>query len=60
MTAASGKAEGGDARDADCEYVRQMFKRITGVDVEVRTVNGRFFVTDPDGQEFDTGLARKQ
>jgi len=46
--------------DRDAEYVRELFKQITGVDVEVKTVNGEFIVTDPDGQEFNTGLVRKQ
>ena len=46
--------------DTDCEQVRILFKRITGVDVQVKTVNGEFIVTDPDGQEFNTGLVRKQ
>jgi len=46
--------------DKDCEYVKQLFKRITGVDVEVKTVNGEFIVTDHDGHEFNTGLVRKQ
>ena len=46
--------------DEDCEYVKRLFKRITGVDVEVKTVNGEFIVIDPDGQEFNTGLVRKQ
>ena len=46
--------------DADCEHVRLIFKKATGVDVTVKTVNGEFIVTDPDGQEFNTGLVRKQ
>jgi len=45
-------------RDDGAEEVRDMFKRVTGVDVKVRVVNGEFFVTDPDGQEFKTGLVR--
>lgn len=47
-------------KDADCEYVRELFKRVTGVDVKVRVVNGQFTVTDPAGDEYDTGLVRKQ
>lgn len=46
--------------DPDCEYVKRLFKRTTGVDVEVKTVNGEFIVTDPYGQELNTGLVRKQ
>jgi F420-0:gamma-glutamyl ligase len=46
--------------DNDCEQVKRLFKQITGVDVQVKTVNGEFIVTDPDGQEFKTGLVRKQ
>lgn len=46
--------------DADCEAVRQLFKRLTGVDVEVKTVNGEFVVTDHACDEYKTGLVRKQ
>lgn len=46
--------------DADCEYVRLLFLRATGVHVQVKIVDTKFIVTDPDGQEFDTGLVRKQ
>ena len=45
--------------DDGSEAVKSLFKRATGVDVSVRIVNGEFYVTDPDGQEFKTGLARK-
>ena len=46
--------------DADCAYIEQLFKSITGVDVVAKTVNGKFIITDPCGQEFKTGLVRKQ
>ncbi len=46
--------------DADCDFLRLLFKQITGVDVQVRTVNGEFFVIDPVGDEYKTGLVRKQ
>ena len=46
--------------DQDCEYVKAIFKRATGVDVKVRIHNGKFMVTDPAGEEFDSGLVRKQ
>lgn len=46
-------------RDNGAEEVKALFKRVTGVDVNVRCDNGEFFVTDPDGQEFRTGLVRK-
>lgn len=46
-------------RDSGADAVKAIFKRATGVDVAVRVVNGEFFVTDPDGQEFNTGLVRK-
>jgi hypothetical protein len=46
--------------DAACEYVRELFKQLTGVDVQVKTVNGEFVVTDPAGDEYKTGLVRKQ
>ncbi len=46
-------------RDDGAEAVKSIFKRATGVDVSVRVVNGEFYVTDPDGQEFRTGLVRK-
>ena len=45
--------------DDGSEAVKSLFKRTTGVDVSVRVVNGEFYVTDPGGQEFKTGLARK-
>ena len=48
------------AIDPACEAVKRLFKGVTGVDVEVKIVNGEFIVTDPCGQEFNTGLARKQ
>jgi hypothetical protein len=41
------------------EEVKALFKRVTGVDVNVRCQNGEYYVTDPDGQEFKTGLVRK-
>lgn len=56
----TGNEQGIEEPDPDCEYVKRLFKRTTGVDVEVKTVNGEFIVTDPDGQEFNTGLVRKQ
>jgi len=46
--------------DADCAYVEHLIKKITGVDVIAKTVNGDFVVTDPAGQEFKIGLMRKQ
>lgn len=46
-------------RDDGAEAVKSLFKRLTGVDVGVRVVSGEFFVTDPGGQEFKTGLVRK-
>jgi flagellar hook assembly protein FlgD len=46
--------------DADCEAVKKLFKDATGVDVEVKTINGEFVVTDPLGEEYKTGLVRKQ
>lgn len=46
-------------RDNGAEEVKELFKRVTGVDVSVRCDNGEFYVTDPDGQEFRTGLVRK-
>lgn len=45
--------------DDGTETVKAMFKRVTGADVDVRVVNGEFYVTDPEGQEFKTGLVRK-
>lgn len=48
------------AEDSDCERVRQLVKEQTGVDVSVKVIDGRFIITDPDGQEMDTGLVRKQ
>lgn len=46
--------------DHGIEYVKKLFKNVTGVDVVVRVDNGEFIVTDPAGQEFRTGLVRKQ
>ena len=46
--------------DPDCEAVRLLFKNATGVDVTVRVVNGEFYITDPRGDEYRTGLVRKQ
>lgn len=46
--------------DADCERVRKLVKDATGVDVTVTVVDGRFVITDPDGQDFDSGLVRLQ
>lgn len=48
------------AEDKDCEAVRKLFKDHAGVDVTVKVVDGRFVVTDPAGQEMDTGLVRLQ
>lgn len=47
-------------RDRDLEAVRQFVKEKTGVDVIVKVVDGRFVLIDPDGQEMETGLVRKQ
>ena len=44
----------------DCERVRQIVMDATGVDVSVKIVDGKFVITDPDGQEFDSGLVRLQ
>lgn len=57
MTAAENEPVG---MDADCEFVKRLFKREAGVDVEVKTVNGEFVVTDPAGDEYKIGLVRKQ
>lgn len=46
-------------RDDGAEAVKAIFKRATGVDVSLRVVNGEFYVTDPDGQEFRIRLVRK-
>ena len=46
--------------DDDCEYVRKLFLRATGVAVKVRIENGQFVVTDPNGDDCNTGLVRKQ
>ena len=46
-------------RDNGAEEVKALFKHVTGVDVSVTVQNGEFYVTDPDGQEFRTGLVRK-
>jgi len=47
-------------RDIGIEGVKRLFKNATGVDVGVRVENGEFVVIDPDGQEFRSGLVRKQ
>lgn len=47
-------------RDHGVEGVKKLFKDATGVDVEVRVENGEFIVIDPTGQEFRSGLVRKQ
>ena len=47
-------------RDYGIEGVKKLFKDSTGVDVEVRVENGEFIVIDPEGQEFRSGLVRKQ
>lgn len=47
-------------RDSGIEAVKRLFKNVTGVDVEVRVDQGEFIVIDPNGQEFRTGLVRKQ
>ena len=44
-------------RDDGATAVKAVIKRLTGVDVIVRVVNGEFYATDPNGQEFKTGLA---
>lgn len=46
-------------RDSGIEGVKALFKRVTGVDVDVRVENGEFIVIDPNGQEFRSGLVRK-
>ena len=46
--------------DKDCETVRKLVKEQTGVDVTVKVVDGRFVITDPAGQEMDSGLVRLQ
>lgn len=46
-------------RDNGIDAVKSLFKKITGVDVDVRVENGEFIVIDPLGQEFRTGLVRK-
>ena len=46
-------------RDNGAEEVKALIKRVTSVDVSVWCQNGEFYVTDPDGQEFKTGLVRK-
>jgi len=47
-------------RDMGIEGVKLLFKNATGVDVDVRVENGEFIVIDPEGQEFRSGLVRKQ
>ena len=47
-------------RDYGIDGVKKLFKDVTGVDVEVRVESGEFIVIDPEGQEFRSGLARKQ
>lgn len=47
-------------RDYGIEGVKKLFKNVTGDDVDVRVDNGEFIVIDPAGQEFRSGLARKQ
>lgn len=47
-------------RDYGIEGVKRLFKSVTGVDVEVRVDQGEFIAIDPSGQEFRTGLVRKQ
>lgn len=47
-------------RDSGIEAVKRLFKNSTGVDVDVRVENGEFIVIDPNGQEFRSGLVRKQ
>ncbi len=47
-------------RDYGIEGVKKLFKESTGVDVDVRVENGEFIVIDPNGQEFPSGLVRKQ
>jgi hypothetical protein len=47
-------------RDYGIDGVKKLFKDSTGVDVEVRVENGEFIVIDPEGQEFRSGLVRKQ
>ena len=47
-------------RDSGIEAVKNLFKNVTGDDVDVRVENGEFIVIDPAGQEFMTGLVRKQ
>lgn len=48
------------SRDYGIEGVKKLFKEVTGVDVGVRVENGEFIVIDPTGQEFNSGLVRKQ
>jgi hypothetical protein len=47
-------------RDRGIEAVKRLFKDATGVSVDVRVENGEFIVIDPNGQEFRSGLVRKQ
>lgn len=47
-------------RDYGIDGVKKLFKDSTGVDVDVRVENGEFIVIDPEGQEFRSGLVRKQ
>lgn len=47
-------------RDMGIEGVKRLFKNATGVDVDVRVENGEFIVIDQYGQEFRSGLVRKQ
>jgi hypothetical protein len=47
-------------QDNGIEAVKRLFKKSTGVDVDVRVDNGEFIVIDPKGQEFRSGLVRKQ
>lgn len=47
-------------RDNGAEAVKALFKQATGVDVGIRIENGEFIVIDPNGQEFRSGLVRRQ
>lgn len=47
-------------RNEGVEAVKKLFKDATGVNVGVRVDNGEFILIDPAGQEFKTGLVRKQ
>lgn len=47
-------------KDNGIDGVKKLFKNATGVNVDVRVENGEFIVIDPAGQEFNSGLVRKQ